>query len=50
MGVGTEEIVEVVSRRYPDKVDEEVMKEVGSLPVGVVWTALLEEESTRMSS
>ena len=48
--MGTEEIVEVVSRRYPDKVDEEVMKEVGSLPVGVVWTALLAEESTWTSS
>ena len=30
MGVGTEEIVEVVSRRYPEKVNEEVIEEVGS--------------------
>ena len=30
MEVGTEEIVEVVSRRYPEKVNEEVMKDVGS--------------------
>ena len=50
MEVGTEEIMEVVSWRYLEKVDEEAMKEVGSLPVGVVGTALLEEESTRMSS
>ena len=30
MEVGTEEIMEVVSRGYPEKVGKEVMKEVGS--------------------